>query len=96
MVIHVRHFPPGTSKWNKIEYRLFSQITHNWRGGQLTSREVAVNLIGATTTETGLKVSSALDENLYATKQKVSDEELATIKIVREFFRGEWNYSVQP
>ena len=94
--IHVRHFPPGTSKWNKIEHRLFAQITKNWRGRPLLSRQVAVNLIGSTTTESGLKVRAELDENTYPTKQKVSDEEMAAIKITREGFHGEWNYSICP
>lgn len=94
--INVRHFPPGTSRWNKIENRLFSQITHNWRGRPLLSREVVVNLIGSTTTRSGLKVRAALDQNTYPTKQKVSDEEMAAIKIKREEFHGEWNYLIQP
>jgi hypothetical protein len=94
--IHVRHFPPGTSKWNKIEHRLFAQITHNWRGRPLLSREVVVNLIGSTTTKSGLKIKAALDEGIYPTKQKVSDEEMSAIKITREEFHGEWNYSVYP
>jgi hypothetical protein len=94
--IHVRHFPPGTSKWNKIEHRLFAQITHNWRGRPLLSREVVVNLIGSTTTSTGLKVKAALDEGTYPTKQKVSDEEMNAIKVTREEFHGEWNYCIHP
>jgi len=94
--IHVRHFPPGTSKWNKIEHRLFAQITKNWRGRSLLSRQVVVNLIGSTTTQSGLKVRAALDENTYPIKQKVSDEEMAAIKITREEFHGEWNYSIRP
>ena len=94
--IHVRHFPPGTSKWNKIEHRLFAQITKNWRGRPLLSRQVVVNLIGSTTTESGLKVRAELDESTYPTKQKVSDEEMAAIKIAREEFHGEWNYSIRP
>ena len=94
--IHVRHFPPGTSKWNKIEHRLFAQITKNWRGRSLLSRQVVVNLIGSTTTQSGLKVRAALDENTYPIKQKVSDEEMAAIKIAREDFHGEWNYSIRP
>ena len=94
--IHVRHFPPGTSKWNKIEHRLFAQITHDWRGRPLLSREVVVNLIGSTTTTSGLKIKAALDEGIYPTKQKVSDEEMCAIKINREEFHGEWNYSLRP
>jgi Rhodopirellula transposase DDE domain len=94
--IHVRHFPPGTSKWNKIEHRLFCQITNNWRGRPLSSRQVVVELIGATTTKSGLKVKAMLDENPYPTKQLVSDDELAAIKIRTESFHGEWNYSIRP
>lgn len=94
--IHVRHFPPGTSKWNKIEHRLFSQITSNWRGRALTSRQVVVDLIGATTTKTGLKVRAALDENPYPTKQKVTNAEMESIKIKRARFHGEWNYRILP
>ena len=94
--IHVRHFPPGTSKWNKIEHRLFAQITHNWRGRPLLSREIVVNLIGSTTTQAGLKVRAALDESTYPIKQKVTDEEMAVIKITREQFHGEWNYLIHP
>ena len=97
--IHVRHFPPGTpgtSKWNKIGHRLFAQITHNWRGRPLLSREVVVNLIGSTTTRSGLKIKAALDEGAYPTRQKVSDEEMSPIKISREEFHGEWNYAIHP
>lgn len=94
--LHVRHFPPGTSKWNKIEHRLFAQITQNWRGRPLISREVVVNLIGSTTTRSGLKVEAKLDDNLYPTKQKVSDAEMALLQITREDFHGEWNYSIRP
>ena len=94
--IHVRHFPPGTSKWNKIEHRLFAQITHDWSGRPLLSREVVVNLIGSTTTTSGLKIKAALDEGIYPTKQKASDEEMCAIKITREEFHGEWNYSIRP
>ena len=94
--IHVRHFPPGTSKWNKIEHRMFCQITHNWRGRPLESRQVVVDLIGATTTRTGLRIKAALDEQSYPTKQSVSDEAFASIKIQRDDFQGEWNYRVNP
>jgi Rhodopirellula transposase DDE domain len=94
--IHVRHFPPGTSKWNKIEHRLFSQITRNWRGRPLTTRQIVVELIGATTTKTGLKVKAVLDQNKYPTKLQVSDEELAALNLQRESFHGEWNYSIHP
>jgi transposase len=94
--IHVCHFPPGTSKWNKIEHRMFCQITQNWRGRPLTSRQVVVNLIGQTTTKTGLKIKAALDENTYPIKQQVSDAEMAAIKITRHDFHGEWNYHINP
>jgi hypothetical protein len=94
--IHVCHFPPGTSKWNKIEHRMFCQITQNWRGRPLISRQVIVNLIGQTTTKTGLRIKAALDENIYPTKQQVSDAEMAAIKITRHEFHGEWNYYVSP
>lgn len=94
--IHVSHFPPGTSKWNKIEHRMFCQITQNWRGRPLVSRQVIVNLIGQTTTKTGLRIKAALDENSYPTKQQVSDAEMAAIKITRHEFHGEWNYYISP
>lgn len=94
--IHMCHFPPGTSKWNKIEHRMFCQITQNWRGRPLLSRQVVVNLIGQTTTKTGLRLKAALDENTYPTKQKVSAAEMAAIKITRHEFHGEWNYYISP
>jgi hypothetical protein len=94
--LHVCHFPPGTSKWNKIEHRMFAQITHNWRGRCLTSRQVVVELIGATSTQSGRRLRAALDENSYPTKQQVTDEELAAVKIIRKEFHGEWNYAIHP
>jgi hypothetical protein len=94
--IAVCHFPPGTSKWNKIEHRLFSAITQNWRGKPLVSHEVVVNLIGATTTETGLRVTSELDTNRYPAGRKVSDNELSVIHLRRDAFHGDWNYSLLP
>jgi hypothetical protein len=94
--IAVCHFPPGTSKWNKIEHRLFSAITQNWRGKPLVSHEVVVNLIGATTTQTGLKVKSELDTNQYPAGRIVSDDELSTIHIRRDVFHGDWNYALLP
>jgi hypothetical protein len=94
--ISVCHFPPGTSKWNKIEHRLFCHITQNWRGQPLRSRAVVVNLIGHTTTRTGLKVQAALDTNAYPTGIKVSDEELAAVRIERATFHGDWNYTISP
>jgi transposase len=92
----VCHFPPGTSKWNKIEHRLFSAITQNWRGKPLISHEVVVNLIAATTTRTGLKVRSALDQNSYPAGQTVTDAELETLNLRRAPFHGDWNYSLLP
>ncbi len=90
------HFPPGTSKWNKIEHRLFSFISQNWRGKPLISHETIVNLIAATTTKTGLKVHSQLDTNHYPKGIKVSDEELKKLNIRRSDFHGEWNYTILP
>lgn len=94
--ITVCHLPPGTSKWNKIEHRLFSHISLNWRGHPLTSHEVVVDLIGATTTTTGLRVQAELDPGTYPTKIKVSDTELATVHITPHQFHGEWNYTISP
>lgn len=92
----VRHFPPGTSKWNKIEHRLFSAITQNWRGKPLISHETVVNLIAATTTRTGLKVRSALDRNTYPLGLKVKDAEMQTLHLRADPFHPEWNYSLLP
>lgn len=94
--IHVSHFPPGTSKWNKIEHRLFSFISMNWRGKPLVSHEAIVNLIAATTTRQGLKVQAELDSSLYPKGVKVTDDELKTVQIKRDEFHGEWNYSILP
>jgi hypothetical protein len=94
--ISVCHFPPATSKWNKIEHRLFCHITANWRGRPLTSYEVVVNLIGATTTRKGLKVQAQLDTNAYPTGKKLSDEEMATVRIKPGVFHGDWNYTILP
>jgi hypothetical protein len=94
--ITVCHFPPGTSKWNKIEHRLFSYISKNWRGRPLTSYEVAVNLIASTTTSKGLKVKCELDTNKYETGLKVSDDEFKKIHIIRDEFHGDWNYTIVP
>lgn len=94
--VTVAHLPPGTSKWNKIEHRLFAFITMNWRGKPLLSHQFIVQLIGATTTETGLTVSYELDENLYPKGIKVSDEEMRAICISRNEFHGEWNYTISP
>jgi len=94
--ITVCHLPPGTSKWNKIEHRLFSHISMNWRGHPLTSHEVIVDLIGATTTRTGLKVHAELDKDTYPTGIKISDTEMAALPINRHDFHGEWNYTLRP
>ena len=94
--ISVCHFPPGTSKWNKIEHRMFCHITENWRGRPLVSHEVIVNLIGGTTTRTGLHIEAALDTNHYPKGVKVTDAELDTVRLKPEAFHGEWNYSVIP
>jgi len=94
--IYVSHFPPGTSKWNKIEHRLFSYISKNWRAKPLTSLLVIVNLIGATTTTTGLVVKANIDENIYLTGVKVTEMEKQKLNIVRNNFHGEWNYIISP
>jgi hypothetical protein len=94
--IGVCHFPPGTSKWNKVEHRLFSRITQNWRGRPLVSHEVVVNLIAATRTTTGLNVACQLDTNTYPAGVKVSDAQLAQVNLHRESFHGEWNYVIKP
>jgi len=92
----VCHFPPGTSKWNKIEHRLFSFITQNWRGKPLVSHEVVIQLIAATTTRTGLRVEAQLDLNRYETGIKVTDAELARVNLHRHEFHGDWNYTIAP
>ena len=94
--ITICHFPPGTSKWNKVEHRLFSHISMNWRGRPLVSHEVIVKLIGETTTSTGLEVKAQLDKRRYPVKIKVTDEEMKMIKIRPHKFHGEWNYSINP
>jgi Rhodopirellula transposase DDE domain len=94
--IHVCHFPPGTSKWNKIEHRLFCFITQNWRGRPLLSRATVVNLIAGTTTRHGLTVRAMLDEHSYETGKKVADDELAALKLNPKPFHGEWNYCLLP
>jgi hypothetical protein len=96
LAVTVCHLPPGTSKWNKIEHRLFAHISMNWRGRPLISHEVVVDLIGATTTATGLRVQAELDPGAYPTKVKVSDDELATVHLTPHVFHGEWNYTVTP
>jgi len=94
--IHVRHFPPGTSKWNKIEHRLFCHITQNSRGKALISYEVIVSLIAATTTQAGLKVQAERYDSKYQTALKPTAEQMASIKIERSDFYGEWNYTIEP
>jgi len=92
----VCHFPPGTSKWNKIEHRLFSFITHNWRGRPLLSHQVIVSLIASTTTRSGLLVRAALDPRRYNTERKVSDAQLARVRLKPHDFHGDWNYTISP
>ena len=96
MSISVCHFPPGTSKWNKIEHRMFSHISMNWRGKPLFSHEVVVNLIASTTTRAGLKIEAEIDSNTYLKGIQVTDEELEKIRIQRADFHGEWNYTILP
>ena len=94
--VHVCHFPPGTSKWNKIEHRMFCHITENWRGRPLVSHAVVVNLIGGTRTRTGLRIQAELDTNAYEKGIKVTNQELAEVRLKRDKFHGEWNYTVLP
>jgi len=96
LTIRVRHFPPGTSKWNKIEHRLFSFITMNWRGRPLISHEVIVNLIASTKTRSGLTVRSEIDTNSYPKGLVVSDTDFDAINLIRDEFHGDWNYSIEP
>ena len=96
MPVHVCHFPPGTSKWNKIEHRMFCHITQNWRGRPLVSHDVVINLIANTTTKAGLKLQAELDKGTYPTGIKVSDRELAAVNLKRAQFHGEWNYTLLP
>ena len=96
MDIYVCHFPPGTSKWNKIEHKMFSYITLNWRGVPLISREAIVQLIGNTTTTTGLQINSQIDYRKYEKGKEVSDEDFESIGIIPNKFHGEWNYRIEP
>jgi hypothetical protein len=96
LTLQVCHYPPRTSKWNRIEHRLFCHITQNWRGTPLTSRSAVVELIASTTTKTGLKVRCELDTRAYAKGIKVSDDEMATLNIRGDTFHPEWNYSISP
>ncbi len=94
--IQVCHLPPATSKWNKIEHRLFSFISMNWSGQPLVSHEVIVNLIKATRTETGLRVEAEIDRNIYPPGRKISDEQMKQVNLTKESFHGEWNYTISP
>ncbi|MBK8012897.1 MAG: ISAzo13 family transposase [Deltaproteobacteria bacterium] len=94
--VTVCHLPPGTSKWNKIEHRLFSFITQNWRGKPLVTHQVIVNLIAATTTKAGLTVRSRLDDRVYPKGRRVTDKQLALVNLSPDVFHGEWNYTIQP
>jgi len=94
--VRVAHLPPGTSKWNKIEHRMFSQITHNWRGTPLTSLEVIVGLIGSTKTTQGLRIKAVLDQALYEKGRTVPDAEMKALALIPDPFHGDWNYSLQP
>jgi len=94
--IQVCHFPPGTSKWNKIEHRMFSYISQNWRGRPLVSHEVIINLIANTATQQGLIIQAELDTSSYPTGLKVSDEELARVNLITHSFHGDWNYTIAP
>ncbi|MDP7017510.1 MAG: ISAzo13 family transposase [Pirellulaceae bacterium] len=96
MIIEVCHYPPGTSKWNKIEHRLFCHITRNWRGVPLESYQIVVSLVGSTRTAEGLEVHCRVDENDYPKGRKISDAEMANIKIKRNAFHGDWNYEIKP
>jgi hypothetical protein len=94
--IMVLHFPPGTSKWNKIEHKLFSFISRNWRGKPLISLAVIVNLISSTKSEKGLKVDCVIDDNVYERGREISDDEFKAINIKQHTFHGEWNYTIAP
>ena len=96
LAVSVCHFPPGTSKWNKIEHRMFCHITENWRATPLVSRQVVVNLIASTTTRSGLKIRAALDEGTYETGIEVSKTDMAGLNIKKDTFHGDWNYTISP
>ena len=96
LTIYVSHFPPGTSKWNKIEHRLFNHISMHWKGQPLVSLDVIINLMGNTTSQTGLKVYAMEDNNKYPTKRKISDAEMKKVNIVQNNVRGKWNYNIMP
>lgn len=94
--IHVSHFPPGTSKWNKIEHRMFSFISQNWRAKPLTDYKTIISLINSTKTNNGLKIKAVLDNTVYEKGRKISDEEFDRINIYKYKFHGEWNYKISP
>ncbi len=96
MKFHICHFPPGTSKWNKIGHRMFSYISMNWRGQPLISREVVVNLISNTRTKTGLEIKAGIDQNNYEKGKKISDKEFELISVEKDQFHGDWNYKIIP
>ena len=96
LVVSVHHYPPGTSKWNKIEHRMFCHITRNWRAQPLATRQAVVELIGHTTTQKGLRIQSELDTNQYPKGIKISNEELAAVRLCRANFHGDWNYKIIP
>ena len=96
LTIHVSHFPPGTSKWNKIEHRLFNHISMNWKGQPLVSMDTIINLIGHTTSQTGLKVYAMEDKNKYPTGLKITDEELELLNLTTNKILGKWNYVIRP
>jgi hypothetical protein len=96
MEVYVSHFPPGTSKWNKIEHRLFAYISKNWRGKPLISLAVIISLIAATTTEKGLVVTAKLDEKVYQKGIKITDEQMEKWNIKKNEFQGKWNYIISP
>ena len=96
LTLSVCHFPPGTSKWNHIEHRLFSFISQNWRGKPLLTHATIVHLIASTTTRTGLKVRCVLDRHPYPPKQEVTPEQMASIRLTPHKFHGDWNYTIHP
>lgn len=96
LTVHVCHFPPGTSKWNKIEHRMFSFISLNWRGKPLVSHEVVVQLIGSTRTDKGLRIQAEIDTGTYPKGIKVTNAELDKVNLTRDAFHGEWNYAIAP
>jgi len=94
--ITVCHFPPGTSKWNKIEHRLFSHVAMNWRGKPLVSLAAIVSLIGSTTTSSGLRIRSEIDHGSYPLGVKITQEQMARVQVKPHRFHGDWNYTIQP